>query len=98
MNDLSEQVPTLFRIQCVSGDLAGAWLWTFRVGKRGVNYKVHDWAEVEQHQLLYTFYPNFLADESAAMKIPTLDEAQVMQRLIKRLGIETEIKPVYEYA
>ena len=87
----NEVFPTTFRIRCTSGDLDGAWLCQFDVVKGGIPFTVTNWGEVERNHRLYTLHPKFFIEETPAQRILSIEVAQVMQRLIKQLGLETEI-------
>ena len=85
------KVYSTFRIRCISGELAGMWLWQFDVMKGGLPVSVKNWGGIERSKRSYSFHPKFLEADTAAHRILDLEVAQVMQRLIKDVGIETEI-------
>jgi len=61
------------------------------VAKGGVPFQVTNWPGVEQQFAQYTFHPKFIAEESGAFRAISMEAAERFQRILKRVGIETEI-------
>lgn len=80
-----------YRIRCVSGELAGMWLWTMTVSKDGMPIQVTDWSDVLQHTGLFDFHPHFVPEEVAALIAPSRELARGYVRVLIQQGYDCEI-------
>ena len=83
--------PLNYKLRVLSGELEGQWLFSMNVSKSGTPFQVTNWNGVEQHASQYVFHPQFVSDESGAFRPVNHEAAERFQRILKGLGIETEI-------
>jgi hypothetical protein len=79
-----------YRIRCVSGELAGLWLWTIAVSKNRLPFDVMDWGDLLLHPDRFNFHPQFVPEVIAALSAPR-ELAEGYVRLLAREGFDCEI-------
>jgi hypothetical protein len=93
MNHPKGSLP-IFRIQCKTGDMAGAWLWTITAFKAGMPVQSPSWGGILQNLNQYTFHAQFVLDESSALKPVSRGRAEGFVRILTTMGIDAEIVTV----
>jgi len=82
-----------FRLRGISGDYAGKWLLTIGLAaKSGAQFRgALPFEDAERHPERYIVTPQFVDEEKSAWRSVTLEAALRFQKLVKLVGIETEL-------
>ena len=88
-----KKFPVSYRLRVLTGIKKGQWIADMTASNGGNQVNSPNWVALERNPLQHAFHPTYIEFEDHSFRFLDLNKAEVWQKILARLGVQTETVP-----